>query len=123
MAPSEWGHPSIPVCHNPPCSYARTEKVARLNRRLAAVMAAPVLLSPQASVSKKLIRESGLTRLARLLGDGKPHLVSECRTVAKCGDSVAVFIMRLRERYGFDIVTRRAANKAASYQLVSTERL
>jgi hypothetical protein len=101
--------------------YARALKVSSMARGVEAVLRAPAWLTPDADVSAKLVRESGIVRLARLLADGKPHLTSECRTVAANGSNVRSLVKRLRDR-GFDIISRRAPAHAPSYQLLATQK-
>lgn len=122
MAPSPWGHPSILICHNPPCIYTRALRASRK----------PVLLQPvEAANNSRDVRvlsaevlclagERTAMSLVSLLSDGATHTADECR--AQLGMTTAMLrttLSRVRRR-GFDILTLpRTRFRPLAYELVA----
>jgi hypothetical protein len=135
MAPSQWGHPGVPLCHNPPCIYKRTMKASRVDTPIASVpvrlspvlKGAPVSIEPTSGGDSipigSLLKAGGKTnrKLILFLLDGKPRTAQECITAAGFStmETFRTARARLRER-GLVIRRTQTDHKPASYQLVLT---
>jgi hypothetical protein len=118
MEPSQWGHPSIEICHSPPCIYARTLKASKVTpptqTHVEASWAQVVADAPQTPsnpaadrVVKLLLTVGGKTQLRKLalfLSDGKKRSTQEIvDAVGYPYLQVSTAINRLRSRPGVHI--------------------
>lgn len=126
MQPSAWGHPSVLICHNPPCIYARTLRAS--GRHPMRCPLTEATRAPQVKVGDGVLTADVLSlaggskarKLVALLADGQRHSADEC--LAKSGMNVPVLrstVRRVRHR-GFEIVTsHRTRFSPLTYELVA----
>ncbi len=129
MQPSQWGHPLILLCHNPPCIYARTLQAAGRIVPTAPLAEVVRLKASSAPAALPLVLPADVLCLAggtkcraliALLSDGIPRSADECRlAIGVRRQHMQTLVSRVRLR-GFDVDTlRRLPHRPLSYQLLA----